>query len=68
MHRTPRTGADLGAFTLFPVCMFKLGFVFVRSDAEGELGSAMLSVRRGSLRAHRTRRASTHLSFSESCV
>ncbi len=59
------------ALTSFSVCMFKLLFVFVRSDAEGderELGSVLLSMRRGSLREHRARRASTQLSFSASCV
>ncbi len=48
-------GAELGSFTSFSVCMFKLRFVFVRSGAggrEGELGLVLLSVRRGSLRAH----------------
>ncbi len=50
-HRTPRAGAELGSFS---VCMFKLRVVFVRSGAgggEGELGSVLLSVRRGSLHA-----------------
>ncbi len=47
--------AEFGSFTSFCVCMFKLRFVFVCSDAggrEGELGSVLLSVRRGSLRVH----------------
>ncbi len=60
-------GSLIGLFTSFSVFMFKLRFEFVRSDAwgcEGELGSVLLSVRRGSLRAHRTRRASTQFSFS----
>jgi len=42
--------AELGSHICF---MFKLLFVFVRSDAggdEGELGSVLLSMRRGSLR------------------
>ncbi len=59
-------GAELGIFTSFSVCKFKLRFVFVRSGAggcEGELGSVLLSIRRGSLQAHRTWRASTQLSF-----
>ncbi len=63
--------AEFGSFTSFCVCMFKLRLVFVRSDTggrEGELGSVLLSVRRGSLRVHWTRRASTQMSFSESCV
>ncbi len=45
----------------------KLRFVFVRSVAggcEGELDSSMLSVRRGSLRMHRTWCTSTQFSFS----
>ncbi len=53
-------GAELDSFTSFYVCMFKMRFVFVRTDAgggEGELGSVLLSVRRGSLRLHRTQRA-----------
>ncbi len=65
-HRTPRAGAELGSFTSFSVCMFKLRFEFVGSDAgghEGELGSVLPSVRCGSLCAHRTRRASTQLIF-----
>ncbi len=56
MHRTPRVGAELGSFTSFSVCMFKLRFVFVCSGAggrEGELGSVLLSVRRGSLNTAR---------------
>ncbi len=55
MHRTEQRCAELGSFTSFSVCMFKLRFVFVRSGAggrEGELGLVLLSVRRGSLRAH----------------
>ncbi len=59
-HRTLRAGAELGSFTSFSVCMFKLRFVFVCSDAgggEGELGLVLLSVRRGSLRVHQTWRA-----------
>ncbi len=66
MHRTQCAGAELGSFTSFSVCMFKLRFVFVRSAAgggEGKLRSALLSVRRGSMRLHRTRHESTHLSF-----
>ncbi len=49
-------GAELDSFTSFYVCMFKMRFIFVRSDAgggEGELGSVLLSVRR----LHRTQRA-----------
>ncbi len=45
-HRTPRATAELGSFTYFSLCMFKLRFVFVRSGAggrEGELGSVLLS-------------------------
>ncbi len=64
-HRTPRTGAELGSFTSFSVCMFKLRFVFVRSGAgggKGELGSVLLSVRRGSLRVHRTQFSSNEYS------
>ncbi len=50
-------GAALGSFS---VCMFKLRVVFVRSGArggEGDLGSVLLSVRRGSACApkHRAR-------------
>ncbi len=51
-QRRPRAGAELGSFTSFSVCMFKLRFVFVRSGAggrEGQLGSIWLSVRRCSL-------------------
>ncbi len=54
-HRTLRMGAELGYFTSITVCMFKLLFVFVHSGAggrEGELGSVLLSMRRGSLRVH----------------
>ncbi len=43
-------GAELGSFTSFSVCMFKLRFVFVCSGAggrEGELGSVLLSERHG---------------------
>ncbi len=50
-HRTPRAGAESGSFTSFSVCMFKLQFVFVHSGAGGcerELGSVLLSLRRGS--------------------
>ncbi len=45
---------------IFSVCIFKEQFVFVRSGAggRGELGSVWLSVRRGSLRVHQTRRTS----------
>ncbi len=58
-----RAGAALGSFS---VCMFKLRVVFVRSGAgggEGELGSVLLSVRCGSLHAHRTPRAGAALGF-----
>ncbi len=51
-----RAGAELGSFS---VCMFKLRVVFVRSGAgggEGELGSVLLSVRRGSACAPNTAR------------
>ncbi len=67
-----RTGVLNWALSqMFSVWMFKLRFVFVRSGAggsEGELGSVLLFVKRGSLRVHRTRRASTQLSFSASFV
>ncbi len=67
-HRTPHTFAELGSFTYFYVCMFKLQFVFVRSDAgEGkrELGSGLLSVRRGSLRVHQKMRTSSLYSLEQ---
>ncbi len=41
-------GVELGSFTSFSVCMFKLQFVFVRSGTGGgeeELSSVLLSVR-----------------------
>ncbi len=47
MRTEHRAGAELGSFTSFSVCMFKLQFVLVRSDAGGgigELGSVLLSV------------------------
>ncbi len=71
MHRTPRAGTELGSFTSFFVCMFKVRFVFVHSGAggdEGELDSVFLSVRHGSLHVHRTQRAITQFSFSASYV
>ncbi len=55
VHRTQHGGADLDSFTYFSVYMFKLRFVCVRSGAgggEGELGSVLLSMRRGSLSVH----------------
>ncbi len=55
MHRTSHAGAELGPFTSFSVCMFKLRSVFVGSGAgghEGELGSVLLFY----LRAHQTQR------------
>ncbi len=70
-HRTPCVGAELGSFTSFSVCMFKLRFVFVCSGiggCKGELGSVFLSVRHGSLRVHQTLRVCTQLSFCASCV
>ncbi len=70
-HRTPHTFAELGSFTYFYVCMFKLQFVFVRSDAgEGkrELGSGLLSVRCGSLRVHQKMRTSSLYSLELFCV
>ncbi len=48
MRAEHRAGVELGSFTSFSVCMFKLQFVFVRSGTGGgeeELSSVLLSVR-----------------------
>ncbi len=69
VHRTEQNsaGAELGSFTSFSVCMFKLRFVFVRSGAGGREGELAVCETRLSA-CTRTRCTSTQLSFSESFV
>ncbi len=55
MHLSVRAVADGLFHIFFSVCVFKLRFEFVHSDAgvcEGDFGSVLLYVRRGSLCAH----------------